>query len=200
MKQIIKSAATALIAASITLPVSANIDPKIAEFCLKAQDFQGCVKSMSGDSSGSTTTVRQIQQKGADLAEGNQCPAGFAYIGGGNCQEVKCRDNGGGGNDYRLAGKEWACKKVLGIFGTELVLEGDIVRASINNNCPSKEPAIGYNSSCSSPKPYMVPYMNKNLLERVKGCSKAELEKIEPYSDEYYECMKQAEQLKRDYK
>ena len=185
----------------VALPAFANVNPKIAEFCLKAQDFQGCVKSLSGDSSRSTTTVRQIQQKGADLAEGNQCPAGFAYIGGGNCQEVQCRNGTGYGHDYRLAGKGWTCQKTLGIFGNELSLDGNqIVRASINNSCPSREPIIGTESSCFSGEQYTVPYKNKNLLERIKGCSRAELEKIEPYSDKYYDCMKQAEQLKRDYK
>ena len=29
-------------------PGIAQVDPKIAEFCLKAQDFQGCVNSMTG--------------------------------------------------------------------------------------------------------------------------------------------------------
>ena len=165
----------------VSTPAFANVDPKIAEFCLKAQDFQGCVKSMSGDSSGSTTTVRQIQQKGADLAEGNQCPAGFAYIGGGNCQEVKCRSGTGYGNDYRLGGKGWSCQKTLGMSGNELYLDGNqIVRASNNNNCPSREPVIGSESSCSSPEQYTVPYKNKVLLDRIKGCSRAELEKIEP--------------------
>ena len=129
----------------------AHVDPKIAEFCLKAQDFQGCVKSMSGDSSGTTTTVRQIQQKGADLAEGNQCPSGFAYIGGGNCQEVKCRSGTGYGHDYRLADKGWSCKKTLGMFGNELYLDGNqIVRASFNSNCPPEEPYIGSSYSCNS--------------------------------------------------
>ena len=34
----------------ITLPtaIQANIDPKVAEMCMKATDFQGCVQSMSG--------------------------------------------------------------------------------------------------------------------------------------------------------
>ena len=34
----------------IALPsaIQANIDPKVAEICMKASDFQGCVKSMSG--------------------------------------------------------------------------------------------------------------------------------------------------------
>ena len=33
----------------IALPtaIQANIDPKVAELCMKASDFQGCVKSMS---------------------------------------------------------------------------------------------------------------------------------------------------------
>ena len=33
----------------IALPTAmqANIDPKVAEMCMKASDFQGCVKSMS---------------------------------------------------------------------------------------------------------------------------------------------------------
>lgn len=139
------------IAAIGAAPAFANIDPKIAEFCLKAQDFQGCVKSMSGDSSGSTTTIRQIQQKGADLAEGNQCPAGFAYIGGGNCQEVKCRSGTGYGHDYRLAGKGWSCQKTLGMFGNELYLDGNqIVRASVSSQCPTEEPVVGFNSSCNT--------------------------------------------------
>ena len=36
--------------AALALPnaVNANIDPKVAEICMKAIDFQGCVKSMSG--------------------------------------------------------------------------------------------------------------------------------------------------------
>tara|TARA_B100001250_G_C19324918_1_gene582071 strand:- start:39 stop:194 length:156 start_codon:yes stop_codon:yes gene_type:complete len=35
--------------AALALPtaVSANVDPKIAEFCLKTTDFAGCVKAMS---------------------------------------------------------------------------------------------------------------------------------------------------------
>ena len=36
--------------ALIALPtaIQANIDPKVAEICMKATDFQGCVESMSG--------------------------------------------------------------------------------------------------------------------------------------------------------
>jgi len=40
--------------AALALPtaVNANIDPKITEICLKAVDFQGCVKAMTGQSDG----------------------------------------------------------------------------------------------------------------------------------------------------
>ena len=36
--------------ACIALPttIHANVDSKVAEFCLKAADFSGCVESMSG--------------------------------------------------------------------------------------------------------------------------------------------------------
>ena len=35
--------------AALALPtaVNANVDPEIAEFCLKAADFAGCVKAMT---------------------------------------------------------------------------------------------------------------------------------------------------------
>ena len=79
------------IAAIGVAPAFANVDPKIAEFCLKAQDFQGCVNSMSGKKPEATeTTIRQVQQQGANLSEGNYCPAQHIYSGGGYCQRVKC--------------------------------------------------------------------------------------------------------------
>ena len=39
--------------AALALPtaVNANVDPKIAEICMKAVDFQGCVNAMTGKSS-----------------------------------------------------------------------------------------------------------------------------------------------------
>lgn len=94
--------------------------------------------------------TRQIQQRGADLVEGNQCPAGFAYIGGGNCQAVECQSGTGNGHDYRLAGKGWDCGKTLGLFGNELVFKGSILRASHNQMCPDTEPDIGRNNSCQN--------------------------------------------------
>ena len=39
--------------AALALPnaVNANVDPKVAEICMKAVDFQGCVNAMTGKSS-----------------------------------------------------------------------------------------------------------------------------------------------------
>ena len=134
------------IAAIGVAPAFANVDPKIAEFCLKAQDFQGCVNSMSGKKPEATdTTIRQVQQQGANLSEGNYCPAQHIYSGGGYCQSVKCFSGGlfGKGHSEDLAGKGMSCAN-----GQELRWSGDLVRASFNKKCPPYEPEVGYMSSC----------------------------------------------------
>ena len=43
----------------IALPsaIQANIDPKVAEMCMKATDFEGCVKSMSGQTNKNSSPV-----------------------------------------------------------------------------------------------------------------------------------------------
>ena len=59
-----KKALPSFVCFAVALPVEAIVDPKIAEFCLKAQDFQGCVESMSGDSSAkSIAAMREVQDK-----------------------------------------------------------------------------------------------------------------------------------------
>ena len=70
------------------IPAVAEVDAKTHKLCLEAKDDAGCVRSMKGEA---MPTSRLIKSQGADIAEGNKCPAGFAYIGGGNCQEVKCQ-------------------------------------------------------------------------------------------------------------
>lgn len=137
-----------LLALGLLSPAIASVNPKIAEFCLKAQDFQGCVKSMSGesDSSGDKTT-RQIQSRGMDITEGNSCPANFAYIGGGKCQKVMCV-RWGDGNNPLLAGKGFKCS--AGVFGSRnnLQFEGPIVMASLDKKCPPGELSEGFASTC----------------------------------------------------
>ena len=40
-----------LLLAALAVPtaVNANVDPKVAEMCMKAVDFQGCVAAMTGN-------------------------------------------------------------------------------------------------------------------------------------------------------
>ena len=54
--------------AALALPtaVNANVDPEIAEICMKAVDFQGCVKAMGGETSDPVRTTI-ISNKQNDL-------------------------------------------------------------------------------------------------------------------------------------
>ena len=54
--------------AALALPtaVNANVDPKIAEICMKAVDFQGCVKAMGGKTSEPVRTT-VVSDKQNDL-------------------------------------------------------------------------------------------------------------------------------------
>ena len=120
-------------------------ESKIHKFCLEAKDYAGCVQTLSGGES----RQRLIHSRGADLAEGNQCPAGYAYIGAGNCKQVYCEYVGISlGNDPIVAGKSsWKCPWKFPYGGGELRL-GGVLRATTNPSCPPREPQIGFNSSC----------------------------------------------------
>lgn len=150
-------AVLAPIAASGGSAMAAEVDLEIHNLCIEAKDYVGCVKAMKGGAR--ETTVRQIQSQGADIAEGNQCQSGFAYVGGGNCMEVKCIYNDGNataldfemGHDSRVAGKaDWGCKRSFWFGAGVMRLEGNS-RASINPECPPGEPVIGFNSTCQNP-------------------------------------------------
>ena len=135
------------------IPAVAEVDPKIHKLCIEAKDYAGCVRAMKGDTT--TTTIREIRSQGADIAEGNQCPAGFAYVGGGNCMEVKCKYSASGmgfdtGHDQRVAGKSnWGCKYSFWNGAGVMTLQGN-ARATMNSECPPGEPEIGYNSTCDT--------------------------------------------------
>ena len=139
-------------------PALAQVDPKVHKLCIEAKDYAGCVRSMSGAAEPSS---RQITSQGADIAEGNQCTAGFAYIGGGNCQDVRCEYNSSGfnalGHDSLIAGKKdstgkdvWGCKYNWWMGSGVLRLTGGITRTSLNKDCPIGEPELGYNSTCQT--------------------------------------------------
>ena len=63
------------------------VEPAIHKLCVEAKDYAGCVRAMKGEAN---PTSRVINSQGADISEGNKCPSGYAYIGGGNCQNVIC--------------------------------------------------------------------------------------------------------------
>lgn len=123
-----------------------NVDPKIHRLCIEAKDYAGCVRAMNGES---VAPARQVNSQGADIAEGNQCPAGFAYIGGGNCQQVYCEyPSSDLGHDPIVAGKPgWGCKYNW-LRGAGEMRLGAVGRATQNPSCPPGEPPIGYNSTC----------------------------------------------------
>jgi hypothetical protein len=150
----------ALPALLVSTPALAEVDPKIHKLCVEAKDYAGCVRAMNGES---MPTSRQINSQGADIAEGNQCPGGSAYMGGGNCQQVQCEYTSSTavrslGHDQLIAGLKdnkgrdiWGCPHRFLTGAGRLRLSGAILRASINPKCPSGEPQIGYNSTCQKP-------------------------------------------------
>jgi len=146
------------IAVLLAGPVMAEVDPKIHKLCLEAKDYAGCVRAMTGSSE---TGTRLVTSQGVDIAEGNQCNIGFAYIGGGNCQDVRCEYNSSGfnalGHDSLIAGKKdsagkdvWGCKYNFWMGSGVLRLSGGVTRTSNNKDCPPGEPQLGYNSTCQT--------------------------------------------------
>ena len=152
MKRLLASSIASASIAIGAIPAVAEVDPKIHKLCIEAKDYLDCVRAMKGET---TPTSRIINSQGADIAEGNQCPAGFAYVGGGNCMEVKCKYSASGigfdtGHDPRVAGKSyWGCEHSYWNGAGVMYLEGN-ARVSINNECPAGEPEIGYNSICDT--------------------------------------------------
>ena len=124
--------------------VNANVDPKVAEMCLKAADFKGCVGTMSGGS----VQKRMIIDQGVSLSERNSCPYGYEYIEGGYCREVVCTHNGYV-NAEIISGKLWKC---IAYWGEQLMLQlGNQTRVQNKSTCPQGEPKIRWNSTFDVP-------------------------------------------------
>ena len=151
------AAAVLLGSSAIKLPVAkaTEVDTKIHQLCIEAKDYAGCVRAMKGD-----TSSRVVNSQGADIAEGNKCTAGYAYIGGGNCQDVTCQyPSSPLGHDKLVAGLKdkngkdvWKCKYDPWVYGAgNLRLTGAVTRATQDPNCPDGEPRLGYNSTCQKP-------------------------------------------------
>jgi len=165
MRRVLMASAFFLLAS----PAMSAVDPKVHKLCLEAKDYSGCVRTMNGSAE---TSTRQITSQGADIAEGNQCTAGFAYIGGGNCQDVRCEYNSSGfnplGHDGLIAGKKdskgedvWGCKFNFWMGSGVLRLTGGVTRTSNNKNCPPGEPQLGYNNTCQTANKDWTPQASK---------------------------------------
>ena len=116
---------------------NANVDPKVAEFCLKAADFAGCVKTMTTKSS-DIPSMRLIQGK-TELT-GNSCPSGFAYAGAGNCRSIE-----------RAGFNEILTVDAIGLWRAGHVDRpvwhtyyklGYLTKAVSDPNCPDREPYL----------------------------------------------------------
>ena len=143
MKRFLLLALTAGLLSPIA--VKAEVDPKVHKMCLKAVDYKGCVSENSNKTSNSN---RVITQQGSSVNEGNACPAGFAYSGGGYCTQVICSDKHLTHNGLLLDAGWQKCPKALGYVSFPVNFGDNTVRAFNNNKCPKGRPSIGYNSTC----------------------------------------------------
>ncbi len=129
--------------AALSSPAFAEVDPKVHKMCLPAQDYPGCVKLHSGI----TSQRRTIVDEGLALDEGNSCPSGMAYIGGGTCRSVVCLYVWGSNNEI-LAGKDWKCDR--GPMKRKILDFGTTTAKTFNApECPNIKLKKGWNSTCS---------------------------------------------------
>ena len=141
---------------SISAVNAVEVEPKIHKLCTEAKDYAGCVRAMKGEDA---PVMRVIQTQSSD---GNQCPSGSAYMGGGNCQQVQCEYTTVGavralGHDSLIAGKKdkngkdvWGCPFKIFLGRGRLRLTGAVLRTTKNPECPEGEPKLGFNSTCQT--------------------------------------------------
>ena len=60
--------------------IQANIDPKVAEMCMKATDFEGCVKSMSGQTNKNSSPVGSKYDEALILFEAGDTASAMKMI------------------------------------------------------------------------------------------------------------------------
>ena len=145
-------------------PVRAGVDKRVAEFCLRAKDFEGCVRSMSAKSS--DIPSMRIIEGGIELS-GNSCPEGFAYAGAGQCRNVSRRvsdilkvDGFGLWASGLASRPNWAGWSRFGETSVQAVLDP---------KCPRIEPFLYTRSSCQS-KPEITDMKElKKALSNVVG-------------------------------
>jgi len=177
-----------------TIPALAEVDPKIHKLCIEAKDYAGCVRAMTGKSD-EPQKIIQVQS-----TDGNQCPAGSAYVGGGNCQQVSCEYTTAGairalGHDQIIAGKKdssgkdvWGCPFKLFLGRGRLRLAGAVLRTTNNSSCPQGEPRIGFNSTCqTAEKDWMSPSEEAAIKEKEGPKCNFKLKQYDCSFDRYLE-------------
>lgn len=133
----------ALSASFLTAEAIAAPPKEVIDQCMKASDFEGCVKVMTGQTDAEketkiTVDIDKIRNTG------NSCPSTHAYIGAGYCQEVRCLRNPRG-HDWRLGGKAWTCPR-----GLTMQFVRQSIRATTDERCPLEEPEVGRATSCAN--------------------------------------------------
>ena len=154
------------------------VEPAIHKLCVQAKDYAGCVRAMKGES---LPASRVINSQGADISEGNQCPKGAAYVGGGNCQQVECEYTSSTavrslGHDQLIAGLKdskgndvWGCSYKFWMGAGRLRLSGAVLRTTVNTDCPLVEPQPGFNNSCQTAGKDFVSPAAKAAREATEG-------------------------------
>lgn len=135
-----------------------GVNPEMHQRCIEARDYEGCVRTMTGD--GSTF----LPGSGAQslIIQANRCPSGYAYIGNAKCQEVKCEygayiTSSRRGHDQLIAGKVdakgnniWKCTYNFWYGQGELRLAGSYGVTTDDVNCPEGPPEVGFNNTCQT--------------------------------------------------
>ncbi len=138
---------TLLVAFALPTSVNAEINSEIHNLCKDVKDYLGCVKAQN------------LEVKTSDKKVfGNKCPEGYAYMGQGICNIVRCEveknvySNFFSNNDDLLAGKSnWKCKYHAWWGPGHLRVGSASVEIGNDPNCPRGEPAIGWNNTCEAP-------------------------------------------------
>lgn len=154
----------------VSLPVQAGVDPKVHKLCKDVKDYQGCVKAQTGENKSQNKKVF-----------GNKCPEGYAYMGQGICNIVQCQvetnaySNFFSNHDDLLAGKStWKCKYHAFWGPGHLRVGSASVGIGNDLNCPTGQPAIGWNSTCEAP------YISKKKNKLPMACRNGVWDKDHP--------------------
>ena len=149
---------------------NANVDPKVAEFCLKAADFAGCIKTMTTKST-DIPSMRIIEGK-TELS-GNSCPNNFAYVGAGKCRSFVMSNTFRNALNIDGVGLWRAGQVEKPTWNSYYKLGENITKAIYDSKCPDKEPYLYTQNSCAEkPTPPSSNELRKLLGIAVVGGGK----------------------------